>query len=47
MGIGAHRGCGEAGVRVPVSLTLTVAILLLAIGVLAIVSMVYDVGPFG
>jgi len=31
----------------PVSLTLMVAVLLLAIGVLAIVSMVYDVGPFG
>ena len=31
----------------PVSLTLLVALLLLAIGVLAIVSMVYQVGPFG
>jgi len=31
----------------PVSLTLIVALLLLAIGVLAIVSMLYHVGPFG
>jgi len=31
----------------PISLTLIVAVLLLAIGVLAIISMVYDVGPFG
>ena len=31
----------------PVSLTLMVAVLLLVIGMLAIVSMVFDVGPFG
>ena len=31
----------------PVSLTLMVAVLLLVIGVLAIVSMVYNIGPFG
>ena len=31
----------------PVSLTLMMAVLLLVIGVLAIVSMVFDVGPFG
>lgn len=31
----------------PVSLTLMVAVLLLIIGVLAILSMVYDIGPFG
>jgi inner membrane protein YidH len=31
----------------PVSLTLIVAVLLLAIGVAAVVSMVYHVGPFG
>jgi putative membrane protein len=39
-------GLIHAESQFPVSLTLTVAILLLAIGVLAIVSMVYDVGPF-
>jgi len=31
----------------PVSLTLIVAVLLLAIGVMAIVSMVFEAGPFG
>jgi putative membrane protein len=31
----------------PVSLTLIVAVMLLAIGILAIVSMLYHVGPFG
>jgi putative membrane protein len=31
----------------PVSLTLIVALALLAIGILAISSMAYDVGPFG
>jgi len=40
-------GLIHAESQFPVSLTLMVAILLLAIGVLAIVSMVYDVGPFG
>ena len=40
-------GLIHAESQFPVSLTLVVAILLLAIGVLAIVSMVYDVGPFG
>ena len=36
---------GESGF--PVSLTLIVAVALLAIGLLAIVSMVFNVGPFG
>ena len=40
-------GLIHADSQFPVSLTLAVAILLLAIGVAAIVSMVYDVGPFG
>jgi len=40
-------GLIHAESQFPISLTLMVAILLLAIGVLAIVSMVYDVGPFG
>jgi putative membrane protein len=40
-------GLIHAESQFPVSLTLMVAILLLAIGVLAMVSMVYDVGPFG
>ena len=40
-------GLIHAESQFPVSLTLMVAVLLLAIGVLAIVSMVYDVGPFG
>src|SRR6476660_8311296 len=40
-------GLIHAESQFPVSLTLAVAILLLAIGVAAIVSMVYDVGPFG
>jgi putative membrane protein len=31
----------------PVSLTLIVAVMLLAIGVMAVVSMIYRVGPFG
>ena len=31
----------------PISLTLIVALLLLAIGVLAMISMIYSVGPFG
>jgi putative membrane protein len=40
-------GLIHAESQFPASLTLIVATLLLAIGVLAIVSMVYDVGPFG
>jgi len=40
-------GLIHAESQFPVSLTLMVAVLLFAIGVLAIVSMVYDVGPFG
>ena len=40
-------GLIHAESQFPVSLTLTVAILLLGIGVLAIVSMVFGVGPFG
>ena len=40
-------GLIHAESQFPASLTLMVAILLLVIGVLAIVSMVYDVGPFG
>ena len=36
---------GESGF--PVSLTLITALVLLLIGVLAIVSMVFHVGPFG
>jgi len=41
------EGLIHAESQFPVSLTLMVAILLLVIGVLAIVSMVFDVGPFG
>ena len=33
--------------RFPVSMTLIVALLLLLVGLLAIVSMVFSVGPFG
>ena len=40
-------GLIHAESQFPVSLTLMVAVLLLVIGVLAIVSMVYDIGPFG
>jgi len=40
-------GLIHAESQFPLSLTLTVAILLLAIGLLAIVSMVFGVGPFG
>jgi len=40
-------GLIHAESQFPVSLTLIVAVLLLIIGLLAIVSMVYDVGPFG
>ena len=35
------------GSQFPLSLTLIIAVLLLAIGFLDIVSMVFDVGPFG
>ena|SRR6266550_3111964 len=41
------EGLIHAESQFPVSLTLMIAILLLVIGVLAIVSMVFDVGPFG
>jgi putative membrane protein len=40
-------GLIHAESQFPVSLTLIVAILLLGIGLLAIVSMVFNVGPFG
>ncbi len=40
-------GLIHAESQFPLSLTLTVAILLLGIGLLAIVSMVFGVGPFG
>ena len=40
-------GLVHARSQFPVSLTLMVAVLLLAIGILAIVSMVFNVGPFG
>jgi len=40
-------GLIHAESQFPTSLTLIVAVLLLIIGILAIVSMVYDVGPFG
>lgn len=40
-------GLVHAESEFPVSLTLIVAVLLLIIGVLAILSMVFDVGPFG
>ncbi len=40
-------GLIHAASQFPVSLTLMVALLLLAIGVLAISSMVFNVGPFG
>ncbi len=40
-------GLVHAQSQFPVSLTLMVAVLLLAIGILAIVSMVFNVGPFG
>lgn len=41
------QGLIHAESHFPVSLTLIIAVLMLVIGVLAIVSMVYDVGPFG
>jgi len=40
-------GLIHAETQFPLSLTLTVAILLLGIGLLAIVSMVFGIGPFG
>ena len=40
-------GLVHAESQFPLSLTLTVAILLLGIGLLAIVSMVFGIGPFG
>ena len=40
-------GLIHAESQFPLSLTLTVAILLLGIGLLAIVSMVFGIGPFG
>jgi putative membrane protein len=40
-------GLVHAESEFPVSLTLIVALMLLAIGVMAVVSMVYRVGPFG
>ena len=40
-------GLIHAETQFPLSLTLTVAVLLLCIGLLAIVSMVFGVGPFG
>ena len=40
-------GLIHAESQYPVSLTLIVAALLLVIGVLAILSMMYDIGPFG
>ena len=40
-------GLIHAESRFPTSLTLIVAVLLLIVGLLAIASMVYDVGPFG
>ena len=40
-------GLIHAESQFPVSLTLMVALVLLAIGVLAISSMVFNVGPFG
>lgn len=42
----AADGLVHAESGFPVSLTLIVALLLLGIGILAIVSMVFDVGPF-
>ncbi len=42
----ADAGLLHEDVRFPVSLTLVVAVLLLALGLFAIVSMVFNVGPF-
>ena len=43
----AHDGLVHAESRFPPSLTLITAMILLAIGVFAIISMLYRVGPFG
>lgn len=43
----AHDGLVHAESRFPASLTLITALVLLAIGVFAIISMLYRVGPFG
>jgi len=40
-------GLIHAGSRLPVSVTLIIAVLLLTIGLFAIISMVFGVGPFG
>ena len=45
--VDARGGTHSRGNVFPVSLTLITAILLLAIGVAAIASMQFDVGPFG
>jgi putative membrane protein len=42
-----RQGLVHAESEFPVSLTLLIALMLLAIGVLAIISMLYHVGPFG
>jgi putative membrane protein len=42
-----HIGLVHGESHFPVSLTLVTAIVLLVIGILAIVNMVYDIGPFG
>jgi putative membrane protein len=42
-----HDGLIHGESTFPVSLTLIVALVLLAIGVFAILSMVYHMGPFG
>ncbi|RZL86784.1 MAG: DUF202 domain-containing protein [Variovorax sp.] len=41
------QGLVHAESQFPLSLTLIVAVLLLVIGFMAIVSMVFDIGPFG
>jgi putative membrane protein len=43
----SHDGLIHAESRFPPSLTLVTAVILLAIGVFAIISMLYRVGPFG
>ena len=42
-----HEGSIHGDSRFPASLTLMVALALLFVGILAISSMAYDVGPFG
>ena len=44
---GRDDGLIHAESQVPLSLTLFVALLVLAIGVLAILSMIFNAGPFG